>query len=167
VPPSALVREWLGAATADDVRDGSVEWVTALGKTGVVGARLAASRASARGARSGSARMARRAAEPAALDQAHGMGSGTDGRCGGRPGRLDVRLAIAGTAREVGARFAPLTGYTKVPRRVWGASRPGFYPGHRQKSRAQRSHDRARRHLARGSEFLLASQPLIIVLPMG
>jgi 3-hydroxybutyryl-CoA dehydrogenase len=36
VPPSALVEVVLGAATGEDVRTTVVEWVAALGKTGVV-----------------------------------------------------------------------------------------------------------------------------------
>ena len=112
VPPSALVEIVLGAATGDDVRDRVVEWVTALGKTGVVVHDSPGFASSRLGVLLGleAARMVEEGvAEPAAIDQAmelgyrHPMGPLRLSDLVG----LDVRLAIADYLRDkLGERFA-------------------------------------------------------------
>lgn len=113
VPPSALVEVVLGAATGDDVRDRVVEWVTALGKTGVVVRDSPGFASSRLGVLLGleAARMVEEGvAEPAAIDKAMELGY----RHPMGPLRLtdlvglDVRLAIAEYLHEkLGERFAP------------------------------------------------------------
>lgn len=112
VPPSALVEVVLGTATGDDVRDRVVEWVTALGKTGVVVRDSPGFASSRLGVLLGleAARMVEEGvAEPAAIDQAMELGY----RHPMGPLRLtdlvglDVRLAIADYLRDkLGERFA-------------------------------------------------------------
>jgi len=113
VPPSALVEIVLGAATGDDVRDRVVEWVTALGKTGVVVRDSPGFASSRLGVLLGleAARMVEEGvAEPEAIDKAMELGY----RHPMGPLRLtdlvglDVRLAIAEYLHEkLGERFAP------------------------------------------------------------
>jgi 3-hydroxybutyryl-CoA dehydrogenase len=112
VPPSALVEVVLGAATGDDVRDQVVEWVTTLGKTGVVVRDSPGFASSRLGVLLGleAARMVEEGvAEPEAIDQAmelgyrHPMGPLKLTDLVG----LDVRLAIADYLRDkLGERFA-------------------------------------------------------------
>src|SRR6266568_1016016 len=112
VPPSALVEIVLGAATGDDVRARVIEWVTALGKTGVVVRDSPGFATSRLGVLLGleAARMVEEGvAEPAAIDQAMELGY----RHPMGPLRLtdlvglDVRLAIADYLRDkLGERFA-------------------------------------------------------------
>jgi 3-hydroxybutyryl-CoA dehydrogenase len=113
VPPSALVEVVLGAATGDDVRDRVVEWVTALGKTGVVVRDSPGFASSRLGVLLGleAARMVEEGvAAPEAIDKAMELGY----RHPMGPLRLtdlvglDVRLAIAEYLHEkLGQRFAP------------------------------------------------------------
>jgi 3-hydroxybutyryl-CoA dehydrogenase len=112
VPPSALVEVVIGTATGDDVRDMVVEWVTALGKTGVVVRDSPGFASSRLGVLLGleAARMVEEGvAEPEAIDQAMELGY----RHPMGPLRLtdlvglDVRLAIADYLRDkLGERFA-------------------------------------------------------------
>jgi 3-hydroxybutyryl-CoA dehydrogenase len=113
VPPSALVEVVLGTATGDDVRDRVVEWVTALGKTGVVVRDSPGFASSRLGVLLGleAARMVEEGvAEPEAIDKAMELGY----RHPMGPLRLtdlvglDVRLAIAEYLHQkLGERFAP------------------------------------------------------------
>lgn len=112
VPPSALVEVVLGAVTADDVRDRTVEWVRLLGKTGVVVRDSPGFASSRLGVLLGleAARMVEEGvAEPEAIDTAmelgyrHPMGPLKLTDLVG----LDVRLAIADyLADKLGERFA-------------------------------------------------------------
>ncbi|HEX4723977.1 MAG TPA: 3-hydroxyacyl-CoA dehydrogenase family protein [Pseudonocardiaceae bacterium] len=112
VPPSALVEVVIGTATDVDVRDMVVEWVTALGKTGVVVRDSPGFASSRLGVLLGleAARMVEEGvAEPSAIDQAMELGY----RHPMGPLRLtdlvglDVRLAIADYLRDkLGERFA-------------------------------------------------------------